>query len=292
VIGSFCDVLAEKESRFLLSEAYLNIPGLHKMYEACRKHPVHAPFNFNLMALDWSARVFRSFIDEYEASLGPDDWPNYVLGNHDRHRLASRLGSARAKLVAMLQLTLRGLPVVYYGEELGLPDTPIGPDEVRDPWEVNVPARGLGRDPARTPMPWNGENGAGFTTSTPWLPIGPAAAKLNVEAEDRDPDSSLNLYRHLIHLRAQSPALIDGDYRSIQSGNGYVYAYVRENEQQRFLIVLNFDSKPATAILRGPVGKWVAGTEEVEGDGAAGTPGELVLGPYEGRVYELIRGED
>jgi len=182
--------------------------------------------------------------------------------------------------------------VVYYGEELGLPDTPIGPDEVRDPWEVNVPARGLGRDPARTPMPWNGENGAGFTTSTPWLPIGPAAAKLNVEAEDRDPDSSLNLYRHLIHLRAQSPALIDGDYRSIQSGNGYVYAYVRENEQQRFLIVLNFDSKPATAILRGPVGKWVAGTEEVEGDGAAGTPGELVLGPYEGRVYELIRGED
>jgi alpha-glucosidase len=292
VIGAFCDVLAEKQSRYLLSEAYLNIPGLHKMYAACIRHPIHAPFNFNLMSLPWSAHDYRNFIDEYEAVLGPDDWPNYVVGNHDRHRLVSRLGIERARLVAMLQLTLRGLPVVYYGEELGLPDTPIHPGKVRDPWELRVPGRSYGRDPERTPMPWNGENQAGFTTGTPWLPIGPTAATLNVSAENIDPLSTLSLYRHLIHLRAQSPALVEGDYRSVNVDNGYVFAYVRETELQRFLVLLNFDSKPSKVRLRGYVGRWVAGTHLVDGDGQIKDGGTLELAPYEGQVYEYRRGEN
>jgi len=291
VIGTFCDVLAEKESRYLLSEAYINIPGLHKMYAACVRHPIHAPFNFNLMSLPWSARAYREFIDEYEKSLGPDDWPNYVLGNHDRHRLATRLGPERARLMAMLELTLRGLPVVYYADELGLPDTPIAPKDVRDKWELRVTGRGLGRDPARTPMPWNSENGNGFTEATPWLPIGPAAAQLNVRTENRDPQSLLNMYRHLIHLKANSPALTEGDYHSVNIGSGYVYAYVRETEMQRFLVMLNFDSRHAHVMLRGSVGRWVAGTHMVEGDGEMAVAGALSLEPYEGRVYELRRGE-
>ena len=291
VIGSFCDVLAEKESKFLLSEAYLNIPGLHKMYQACVRHPVHAPFNFNLMGLPWSAAGYREFIDSYEAMLGLEDWPNYVLGNHDRHRLVSRLGPERARLMAVLELTLRGLPVVYYGQELGLPDTVIGAKDIRDPWEQRVTGHGFGRDPERTPMPWTGENGGGFTKVAPWLPLGSASANLNVESERRDPLSSLNLYQHLIHLRAQSPALIEGDYRSVDLGNGYVYAYIRETERQRFLVMLNFDFNPVTVTLRGLVGKWVAGTHLVEGDGKSGVAGELQLGAYEGRVYELMLGE-
>ena len=292
IIGSFCDVLAEKESTFLLSEAYLNVPGMQQMYAACQRHPVHAPFNFNLMGLEWSAKIFRDFIDEYEKSLGPEDWPNYVLGNHDRHRLASRIGSERARLMALLQMTLRGLPVVYYGEELGLPDTPIRPTEIRDPWTVRVTKWAFGRDTARTPMPWTGENGAGFTTGKPWLPIGPTAASgLNVRSEQRDSQSSLHLYQHLIHLRAQSPSLIEGDYRSIETGNGYVYGYVRETERQRFLVLLNFDSKLALAVLRGRVGRWVAGTHLVEGDGRMAEAGELELEAYEGRVYELTGRE-
>ncbi len=291
VIGTFCDVLAEKNSRFLLSEAYLNIPGLHKMYAACVKHPLHAPFNFNLMSLQWSAQAYREFIDEYEASLGPNDWPNYVLGNHDRHRLVSRLGQERARLMAMLELTLRGMPVVYYGDELGMPDTQVRPGDVRDPWELRVSGRGLGRDPARTPMPWNGENGAGFTEGTPWLPIGSAAAHVNVETEARDPESLLNLYRHLIHLKANSPALTEGDYRSLDLGNGYTYGYIRETPLQRFLVMLNFDSRPKTVTLRGLVGRWVAGTHLVEGDGEMAQSGTLELEAYEGRLYELRRGD-
>jgi alpha-glucosidase len=149
---------------------------------------------------------------------------------------------------------------------------------------------GFGRDPERTPMPWNGENGAGFTTSTPWLPIGPAAATANVALENRDPHSSLNLYRHLIHLRSESPGLRDGDYRSVEVGNGYVYAYVRETLLQKFLVVLNFDSKPASIELRGSSGRWVAGTHLVEGDGEPAS-GETTLEAYEGRLYELRKGE-
>lgn len=292
VIGSFCDVLAEKDGTFLLSEAYLNVPGLHQLYEACVKHPIHAPFNFNLMTLEWGAQQFRQFIDEYEAMLGPEDWPNYVLGNHDRHRLVSRVGSERARLLALLEMTLRGMPVVYYGEELGLPDTPIGSKDARDPWELRVPGRGLGRDPERTPLPWSDHPNAGFTTGTPWLPIGNSAGTLNVEAQDRDPNSFLNLYRHLIHLRTDSPALIEGEYRSLESSNPMVYMFARETPLQRFTVVLNFDSKPQQINLKPAIGRFVAGTHEVEGDGELATGGRDELAPYEGRVYESGRGRE
>ncbi|GAC1372225.1 MAG: alpha-amylase family glycosyl hydrolase [Candidatus Saccharimonadales bacterium] len=291
LLGVFCDVLDEKPGRYLLSEAYLNIPALHQMYQACRRHPIHAPFNFNLMGLEWSAAAFESFIDEYDSSLGPNDWPSYVLGNHDRHRLASRVGAARAKLLSLLQLSLRGLPVVYYGEELGLPDTPIAADRQRDPVEERMPGFALGRDPERTPMPWNGSVGGGFTTGTPWLPLGPTYTGLNVAAEKKDPESSLCFYQHLIHLRAQSPALIEGDYRSVKVGNDDVYAYIRETEQQRLLMVLNFSKTARKITAPAKAGRWVAGTHLTHGDGQEPPSGELELSGYEGRIYELTKGD-
>ncbi len=291
VLGSFCDVLAEKENTFLLSEAYLNIPGLHQLYGACIKHPIHAPMNFNLMKLTWGAQSYRSFIDHYEASLGPNDWPNYILGNHDRPRLASRVGPERAKLLAMMQLTLRGLPVIYYGDELGAMDAIVGQDQIRDKLELRLPGLSLGRDPARSPMPWTAENDAGFTTGVPWLPFSREANRLNVEVEERDPDSPLGMYRHLIRLRKDCPALSVGDYRSLQLENPYVYGYIRETELQRIIVLLNFDKHEATVQLKGPVGRWVGGTHLTQGDGAAPERGVVVLEPYGGRIYEYRQGE-
>ena len=291
VLETFCQVLDEKPGRYLLSEAYLDIPGMQEMYDACDRHPVHAPFNFNLMGLEWSAAGFKGFIDEYEKSLGPNDWPHYVLGNHDRHRMVSRLGAGRARLLALLQLTLRGLPVVYYGDELGLPDTPIAPSQVNDPVEARMPGFGLGRDPARGPMPWTSEPGGGFTDGTPWLPLAPAAWGLNVEAELKDPESSLLFYQHMIHLRAQSPALAEGDYRSVKLDNDEVYAFVRETEQQRYMVILNFSKAQSKVKLTGRIGKWVAGTHSTQGSGEPPKAGELALAPYEGRVYEILRGD-
>ena len=94
-----------------------------------------------------------------------------MLGNHDKPRIASRVGRAQARVAAMLLLTLRGTPTLYYGDEIGMQDVPIPPERVQDPFEKNVPGIGLGRDPERTPMQWNAAPNAGFTDGTPWLPL-------------------------------------------------------------------------------------------------------------------------
>src|SRR5919205_1184553 len=132
----------------------------------------HLPFNFHLLSTPWQPVAIAALIEAYEAALPPAGWPNWVLGNHDRSRVASRIGPDQARVAAMLLLTLRGTPTLYQGEEIGMTDVPIPPERVQDPWERNVPGLGLGRDPARTPMPWDGRFGAGFTTGEPWLPLG------------------------------------------------------------------------------------------------------------------------
>jgi alpha-glucosidase len=288
VIGAFCDVLAEKADTFLLSEVYLNIPGLHELYQACIKHPIHAPFNFNLMSLSWGASSYRDFIDEYEASLGVHDWPNYVLGNHDRHRLVTRVGPARARILAMLQMTLRGLPVIYYGDELGMADVRVPARSIRDPWEIRVPGLGLGRDGSRTPMPWT-DDVHGFTAGEPWLPMGSAIDRINVAREERDPDSVLAMYRHLISLRQTCPAFLEGTYQSLDLTSPNVFGYSRKTDYQEMMVILNFDQSSTQLVLSKSVGTWVAGTHEVMGDGAFQAEGLIKLRPYEGRVYELNR---
>ena len=106
----------------------------------------------------------------------------------------------------MLQLTLPGIPVVYYGDELGMHDVPIAKDQVRDPFEWQTGGRGLGRDPERTPMQWSAEANAGFTTSKPWLPIADDFMTVNVETQRKDVHSSFVMYRTLLELL---PSILD-----------------------------------------------------------------------------------
>ena len=290
IIGSFCEVLSEAgDDRFLVTEAYLGVTGMSALYRVCDAHPVHSPFNFNLMALPWDAASYRTFIDEYEASLRPQDWPNYVLGNHDHKRLASRLNPLQARLAAMLQLTLRGLPVVYYGDELGLPDAEVSEGQLRDPWGKRVPGLGLGRDPQRSPMPWDTTAGYGFSQAKPWLPFVSGAAGLSVAAQERQPDSGWQMYRHLIHLRQTMPALVEGEYRSLDARCPQVFAFMRETGTHRVCVVLNFSKEPQTARL-GKLGVWIAGTITIDGNGETHDGGVLELNGYEGRVYEMMRG--
>jgi alpha-glucosidase len=161
-----------------------------------------------------------------------------VLGNHDRSRIATRVGPAQAAVAAMLLLTLRGTPTMYYGDEIGMRDVFIAPSLVRDPWEKNVPGLGLGRDPERAPMLWNGGPQAGFTRGKPWLPLAPDHPSCNVESERADPDSLLSLYRQLLLLRRVEPALHVGDYRSLDVGSD-VLAFVREYDRRRIAVLLN-----------------------------------------------------
>jgi alpha-glucosidase len=188
-----------------------------------------------------------------------------------------------ARLAAMLLLTLRGTPTLYYGDEIGMTDVDIPPEEVQDPFEKNEPGRGLGRDPRRTPMQWSSAAQAGFTTGTPWLRLADDWPQRNVEAQARDAASMLTLYRRLIALRRAQPALNRGSYEGLESEED-VLAYARTFEGQRVVVVLNFGAAAAAfrpALL--PPGSIVLAStvptraERIES-------GRLVLAPYEGVV--------
>jgi alpha-glucosidase len=193
------------------------------------------------MLVEWRARRIADLIAAYEKALPAGAWPNWVLGNHDRHRVASRLGAAQARVAAMLLLTLRGTPTLYYGDEIGMRDVAIPPERVQDPWEKNVPGLGLGRDPERTPMQWEAAPNAGFTGGRPWLPVAADADVVNVLRQREDPRSILTLYRRLLALRRARPALAVGAYEPVET-TGDVLAYSRRAGTSRCLVALNLGS--------------------------------------------------
>jgi len=165
------------------------------------------------------------------------------LGNHDRPRVASRVGQAQARVAAMLMLTLRGTPTLYYGDEIGMRQIAIAADQVRDPFEKNVPGIGVGRDGCRTPMQWNAKAHSGFTTGEPWLPLGNDYIHDNVANLSTETRSVLNLYRALIRLRRATAELEAGSYATVAT-TGDLLAYRREYEGNALLIVLNLGANP------------------------------------------------
>jgi alpha-glucosidase len=115
----------------------------------------------------------------------------------------------------MLLLTLRGTPTLYYGDEIGMRQVVIAPEQVRDPFEKNVPGIGVGRDGCRTPMQWDATPCAGFSAARPWLPLADDHLRQNVDKLEADRGSILNLYKALIALRKETPQLVRGTYRPI-----------------------------------------------------------------------------
>jgi len=284
--NGFCEILGRHDGKFMVSEAYLDLPEMSKMYKACL-HKVHAPFNFNLIYLPWIADVYRKFIDDLEKILDEDEWPNYVLGNHDRHRVATRLGEERIRSMAMILLTLRGMPFIYYGDEIGMQNVHIPPDRVQDPWEKQTSGMGFGRDPERTPMQWSGDEHAGFSETEPWLPVGSDYKKVNVKTGFRDPTSLLSLYRKLIQYRKKSPALLSGIYRSFDAGNKDVLAFVRESTEESIMVVVNFSSDEQIAHIDVENGVIVCNTFLDADEGGSISLKQLNLRPNEGYVVRV-----
>jgi alpha-glucosidase len=240
--------------RVLIGEAYLPLERLMAYYGGAGDG-FHLPFNFHLMTTPWRPRDIARLVEAYEAQLPAHGWPNWVLGNHDRSRLASRVGPAQARVAAMLLLTLRGTPTLYQGDELGLTDVPIPADRVRDPLELNVPGLGLGRDPVRTPMPWSSDPYAGFSTAEPWLPLNGGWREMNAARQAGDAGSTLAFYRALIALRRARRSLTHGGYRT-HAVSEHVLAFERQYADERLLVVLNFsdasqayDAPPAQRLL-------------------------------------------
>jgi alpha-glucosidase len=233
----------EYSDRAMIGEIYLPIQRLVTYYGSAGKG-AHLPFNFTLISLPWDALKISMSIDEYESSLPENAWPNWVIGNHDQPRITSRVGINQSKIAAILLLTLRGTPTMYYGDELGMWDVPIPQNEVRDPQGLNMPEKNLSRDPSRTPMQWDNSLNAGFTNGLPWLRLDRKYHRINVESEKNDPYSMLSFYRKLIDLRQGEECLSTGDYVPLYSDKQMIAYFRKIKDETCFLIVLNLSHRP------------------------------------------------
>ena len=262
--------------RVLVGEIYLPVERLMHYYGR-GEAGVHLPFNFQLIEAPWDARHLAQLIADYEAALPAGGWPNWVLGNHDRPRAATRFGGRQARVAAMLLLTLRGTPTIYYGDEIGLEDVAIPARQVQDPRELREPGLGLGRDPVRTPMAWDASANAGFTSGAPWLPLHQDWADRNVAAQRDKPGSMWRLYRDLLALRRARPALSVGDWLPVECSDALL-AYERRCGAERMLVVLNLTDRPQSFAIP----EWAEGLSVLLAAQGGGDP--AILGPDEGLI--------
>jgi alpha-glucosidase len=285
VVAEMRRVTEEFDARVLIGEIYLPIERLVRYYGR-NLDGVHLPFNFTLLNTRWHSRNLASLIHEYETALPEGGWPNWVLGNHDRPRIATRVGRAQAKIAAMLLLTLRGTPTIYYGEEIGMTDIAVPPGQARDPFERNVPGKGLGRDGCRSPMQWDASPYAGFSTVAPWLPVGDVYRAENVENLRRDETSIYALYRRLTALRRARKALTMGRYVPVSVAQDLLL-YVRAYAHERFLIALNLNDVPAAATLPDDVAQGRVTLSSFNDRAGEIIDGTIDLRPAEGLIVEL-----
>lgn len=249
LIQQMRDVLDEYDERMMVGEIYLPNEELVKYYGSKRDdgslNECHLPFNFQLIQLPWDPRTIQIAVDKYYEAIPKGGWPNWVLGNHDQHRIATRVGQQQARIANMLLLTLWGTPTCYYGDEIGMENVEIPVELIKDPPAVNQPeiAHIVGRDPERTPMQWDSSSKGGFTDGDvePWLPLAKDYQFKNVRIQEERPTSMLNLYKTLTNLRRSEPVLSVGSYVSVDVNSENVIAYRRYIEgESNFLILLNF----------------------------------------------------
>jgi alpha-glucosidase len=236
----------------------------------------HRAFDFELSMIDWGAEPLRRTIERAERFTPASSEPTWALSNHDLSRHATRFGEERARLAALLFLTLRGTICLYAGEEIGMVDGPDPATPLHDRF---------GRDRQRTPMQWDSSPAGGFTTGRPWLPLVDPSTR-NVAAQANDPGSLLSLYRRLLRLRRRSSALRHGDVEVLHGLPDDCIAWVRAADDERLVLVANMGGGAAVADLSGLAD---AG-DVIDGTGARGgavTLSELRLEPLEGLLLRL-----
>ncbi|MGH7233775.1 MAG: glycoside hydrolase family 13 protein [Nitrospiraceae bacterium] len=253
-------VLKDYPSAVLVGEASSDTPGGPAAFYGTGQDELHMVFNFKLLKSRWDAPRFRRVLGDWDRAIPAGGWPTQVLSNHDQSRHYTRYGrrrdpaatDRRARAAALLLLTLRGTPFLYYGEEIGMRDARLRYGQLRDPYTRRYWPFFKGRDPARTPMQWDATLHAGFTSGTPWLPVSPDYSHINWDHERGDDRSLLSLYRRLIRLRKTSPALIQGRYRVIDSGPADCLIYLRESldGSERVLVAINFSDRLQQFALR------------------------------------------
>lgn len=277
VIRGFRRVTDAYDDRMMVGETWPR--EQERLADYLRPDELQLGFNFRFLLARYEARRFRAAIELTEKSFGPHAWPTWTLSNHDFPRHISRYSrggdaDARARVAAVMLMTLRGTPFIYYGEEIGMPDAPIASARKLDP---------VGRDGCRSPMQWSDERHGGFSTaSDTWLPCGDFDA-VNVARQTNDANSMLSLYRRLIRLRRTTPALLEGSYRAFENCPEDCLVFHRDTAAQQILVALNFTAEPRK--IDAPPGKILMSTNFDRIGASANSP--LTLAPNEAVIIEF-----
>ena len=238
--------------RYAVGEPFLPTPEKAAFY--CQPNRLHAAFNFELLGKPWDARQFSKAIQTWDHILDPRSWPCQVLNNHDNPRSATRFGrgedDARLTAAAVILLTLRGTPYLYYGEEIGMRDIRVARRNIQDPVGRRYWPFYKGRDGCRSPMQWDASRHAGFSQAAKtWLPVHSNHSWRNVAAQRENPASLLHTYRRLIALRKNSTALQKGLLMPLTYDPVRLLAYLRQTGDETALIAVNFSRRPVKLML-------------------------------------------
>ncbi|MBT3338807.1 MAG: DUF3459 domain-containing protein [Anaerolineae bacterium] len=276
LLDTYPERYAVGETFFATREKILRYNGETKL---------HAAFDFAFLWSKYRPQQLLKAINNWEELAEETGlWPNYVLSNHDTPRPATRHAKgesdARTKVMMALLLTMRGTPFLYYGEEIGMRDISLKRSEIMDPpgkkyWPFNK-----GRDGCRSPMQWDESKNAGFSDGKPWLPVHPNHQKRNVSAQQKDENSIFNFTRKLIALRKEYETLRHGKFIHLEDMPRDVLAYLREGDDERILVLLNFSQKKQQMDL--PSNSWeIFFSEErqemLETDQISLVPNEVLL---------------
>ena len=239
--------------KVIIGEIFAPPPGNSKLaatYIGKMDDNLNMTFDFSLIFSRWNARKYYQSIKKWYNKIPASGWPCNVLSNHDLLRSYNRFRFrthklAKAKLEALLLLSIKGTPFIYYGEEIGQANYWLKRKKLKDPLGIKFWPLFSGRDPARTPMQWEGNQKGGFSTVEPWLPVNVENAikqQANVQDQQKDKYSLLNLYKRLITLRTRHKALYNGEWIPYEKGTNGVLSYLRKDGEEELLIALNFKS--------------------------------------------------
>jgi oligo-1,6-glucosidase/alpha-glucosidase len=286
-------VLEEYPNKFMVGETHGDESLIHQFCKYKQENGLHTVFLFKAITTSFNATAYRKMVEKFEKYFPEPLIPTYVFGNHDRTRMFARLKGniAKAKLLALFQFTARGIPFVYYGEEIGIPRVRIPLRQAQDPigvrmryipqFMVDLSIETLNRDECRTPMQWDNSHNAGFCAKEikPWLPVSENYTYCNVLTEQNEELSLLNFYKKIIHYRNNTPAIKSGKLEIAEEYcSKKVLAFYRVLEEKYFIILLNMSDKKVTL-------------PEIKGINCLSTYSAITeknsLNPWEGRIVEM-----
>ena len=293
IMKEFRGLMDEYPHTMAVGEVFALPPGNPKLaasFLGDGTDQLHLTFDFSLLYKPWNAKKIFKAIARWHKAIPKGGWPSHVLSNHDQPRSIDRFGEdaeKKARIAAILLLTLKGTPFLYYGEEIGLQAPSISKSQMVDPLGKRYWPFYKGRDRGRTPMQWNSSPNGGFTTHEPWLPLGDNYTEQNVETQDQDPYSILNLHRELISLRKENKALQRGKWLPLIKGDHNTIAYLRHHRDQTMAVLLNLGPTPVTLKLKERA-QWIVclSTHRFRREHYPNLT--LTLAPYEGTILERL----